>query len=200
MPIARSSAIVGDGQNPDSVRAFQVDDVVGKSPDGQASHRKVLRHAGYVSACSRQGQDTPQRGIHFVKELHAQPCDAGLVPPATFPVFDAGLVLESDDHSLGFPQGSLSVGAHFFPRNPRGFPRHDPSGAPFDLFGPSLLNGGRILRPVFVKAREQFGRKVSPFVNREVQGVTENRLRSRGHGAILDPGAQPNKRLHQTAG
>jgi hypothetical protein len=152
--------------------------VVGKTLDGQASHRKVLRHAGHLRTCFRKGEDLPQRGINFVEELNTQPYDAGIVPPATFPVFDAGLVLESDDHFLGLPQGSLSVGAYFFPGNPVGLPSQDSSGATLDLLGPGLLHGGRIFGAISIEARQQLGRKVSPFVNRQVQGVTENRLRS----------------------
>lgn len=98
--------------------------------------------------------------------------------PVTWAVFDAGLVLETDDHVLRFPQGSLSVSAYFFPGNPGGLPGQDSASASLDLLGPGLVDGGRILGALSVKAREQFGRKVSPFINGEVQGVTEHRLRS----------------------
>jgi hypothetical protein len=84
-------------------------------------------------------------GVNLVEEFNAEAFDASVVPLSSLAVLFVSLVLESDEHSSVLPQGCFGAGAHIVPGNTLGLTSHDPSGAPFDLLGPSLLHGGRIL-------------------------------------------------------
>ncbi len=65
--------------------------------------------------------------------------------------------------------------------------------------GPRRLDFRSILGRCLVEAGQQFSRHICVFFNGQCQGFSKKFLRSGGHVAILNPVAQPNKRLHQTA-
>ena len=169
---------MGDGKHPKSLGCFQIDHVVREALHGHASHGKIWSHSWHPRAGVRKGEELAECGVDLVEKLEAQSSDASLIPPAGLAVFDGGFVLEPDEHCLGLPQGSFRVSAHLFPGSALRFARHDSSGSTFDLGGPRLFDSDCILDVWTIETGQKFSCKAGPLVNRESQGLTENRLRS----------------------
>ncbi len=95
-------------------------------------------------------------------------------------------------------QSRLSAGANVLPRCPNRTSTKHTAGTPLNLGRPGGFDFGRILAAV-VKTGEKFGRHIGALVDRQGQGFPQEFLGPKGHGAILDPNTQPNKRLQPTA-
>ena len=67
LPVRRSSTIVGNCQDRDSIRQLEKNNVVGEVVHRQASHRSV-RHTGNWSTGPRKLLDQLERPLHFIRE------------------------------------------------------------------------------------------------------------------------------------
>jgi len=69
LPVARLAAVVGDRENPQFARRFQVDHVVRKPLHSQTPDRHIAGHARHWGAGPRKVQNATNGGIDFFEEL-----------------------------------------------------------------------------------------------------------------------------------
>ena len=72
----------------------------------------------------------------------------------------------------------FSAAAHVVPRDAPGFVRQSTAGSPLNFGGPGSFHVGWLFGCSIVKAGQEFGGDVSPLVEGQRQGFTQQILRS----------------------
>src|SRR3990172_8259181 len=96
MPIRGFAAVMGERENPDGVRPFQIRDVVRRPRGGLLGSRYVSRHTGHTWCGMRPAGNAIERGIDGFEEFGTEPGSPAVVPDGRCLKFSGGFRLDSE--------------------------------------------------------------------------------------------------------